>query len=192
MTPIMNGLRALRQAPMFRDRTNVIATSTLGACLAYLLFRFMNWALVKAIWTLPPGAGSSVCRAAQGEGACWAVIHERLRFVLLGAYPFHQQWRPAVACLLFVSLYVVSAIRAWWKPWLLGLWIAVPIGAIILLRGGELGLVGVPSDSWGGLPLTFLLSTVGFAAAFPLAVVLALGMRPAALSRVPRPSRARR
>jgi general L-amino acid transport system permease protein len=57
------------------------------------------------------------------------------------------------------------------------LWIAVPTGAIILLRGGCLGLASVPSDSWGGLPLTFLLSTVGFAAAFPLAVALALGRR---------------
>ena len=39
------------------------------------------------------------------------------------------------------------------------------------------GLDEVPSEFWGGLPLTFLLSTVGFAAAFPLAVVLALGRR---------------
>jgi general L-amino acid transport system permease protein len=95
----------------------------------------------------------------------------------LGAYPFNQQWRPVLACLLFVSLYMASTIRAWWKPWLLGLWITVPIAAIILLHGGLLGLAVVPSEFWGGLPLTFLLSTVGFAAAFPLAVALALGRR---------------
>jgi general L-amino acid transport system permease protein len=178
MTPIVTGsLRALRRAPMFRDRTNVIATAALGACVAYLAFRFVTWAMVNAIWTLPHGSGSSFCRAAKGEGACWAVIHERFRFILLGAYPFDRQWRPALACLLFVSLYVTSTIRAWWKPWLLGLWIAIPAGAILLLRGGLLGLAAVPSDSWGGLPLTFLLSTVGFAAAFPLAVALALGRR---------------
>ena len=178
MTPIMTGwVRALRRTPMFRDWTNVVATSVLGACLAYLAFRFVSWALVNAIWTLPQGAGSSACRAAKGEGACWAIIHERFRFILLGAYPFREQWRPALACLLFVSLYVASTIRAWWKPWLLGLWIAVPTGAIILLHGGFLSLASVPSDSWGGLPLTFLLSTVGFAAAFPLAVALALGRR---------------
>jgi general L-amino acid transport system permease protein len=137
----------------------------------------MNWAVLKAVWTLPQGTDSSSCRAAKGAGACWAVIHERFRFILLGAYPFRELWRPTLACLLFVSLYVASAIRVWWKPWLLGLWIAVPTGAIILLRGGCLGLASVPSDSWGGLPLTFLLSTVGFAAAFPLAVALALGRR---------------
>jgi general L-amino acid transport system permease protein len=35
----------------------------------------------------------------------------------------------------------------------------------------------VPSEFWGGLPLTFLLSTVGFAVALPFAVALALGRR---------------
>jgi len=169
--------RALRRAPMFRDRTNLMATAGLGAGLAYLAFRFVGWAVVTSIWTLPQGTGSQLCRAAMGEGACWAVIHERFRFILLGAYPFHEQWRPALVCLLFVSLYVASGIRAWWKRWVLGLWMVVPIGAIILLRGGLFGLASVPSEFWGGLPLTFLLSTVGFAAAFPLAVVLALGRR---------------
>jgi general L-amino acid transport system permease protein len=176
MTPIAPRLtRALRCTPMFRDRTNVIATAVLGAGIAYLAFRSMRWAVVNAIWTLPRGTGSSLCRAAKGEGACWAVIRERFRFILLGTYPPGEQWRPALVCLLFVSLYVASGIRAWWRPWLLGLWIAVPMGAIILLRGGGLGLAAVPSEFWGGLPLTFVLSTVGFAAAFPLAVVLALG-----------------
>lgn len=178
MTPIVaRWARALRRAPMFRDRRNVIATAAMGACLAYVTFWFARWAVVSAIWTLPRGSGSSLCRAAKGTGACWAVIHERFRFILFGAYPFGEQWRPALVCVLFVSLYVASAIRAWWKPWLLGFWIAAPTGAIVLLRGGLFGLADVPSESWGGLPLTCVLSTVGFAAAFPLAVVLALGRR---------------
>lgn len=155
----------------------MIVMAVLGMLIAYLALRSARWAIANAIWALPQGAGSSLCRAVQGEGACWAVIHERFRFILLGTYPFHQQWRPALVCLLFVVLYAASAMRAWWKPWLLSLWIAVPVGAIVLLRGGLFGLVGVPSEFWGGLPLTFVLSTVGFAAAFPLAVGLALGRR---------------
>jgi general L-amino acid transport system permease protein len=162
---------------MFRDRRNLIATTVLGACIAYIAFWFMSWAAINAIWTLPQGAGSSLCRAQKGEGACWAVIHERSRFILSGAYPFQQQWRPALGCVLFISLYVASAVRAWWRPWLLGMWIVVPAGAILLLRGGLFGLTVVPSEFWGGLPLTFVLSTVGFAAAFPVAVMLALGRR---------------
>jgi general L-amino acid transport system permease protein len=162
---------------MFRDRTNAISTAVLGAALAYVAFRFVSWAVVHAIWTLPQGASSSLCRDAHGEGACWAVISERCRFILFGAYPFAEQWRPALVCLLFVSLYAASALRSWWKPWLLGFWIAVPTAAIALLHGGFFGLADVPSEFWGGLPLTFVLSTVGFGAAFPLAVLLALGRR---------------
>jgi general L-amino acid transport system permease protein len=160
-----------------RDRAGVAATALVAACLAYLGFRFLQWGVVHAHWALPPGAASSLCRASRGQGACWAVVHERFRFILLGAYPYEQQWRPALACLLFVALYAASAVRACWRPWLLGLWIGVPAVAVLLLRGGWLGLAAVPSEAWGGLPLTFLLSTVGFAAAIPPAVGLALGRR---------------
>jgi general L-amino acid transport system permease protein len=160
---------------MFKDRANVIATMVVGACLAYLALRFVSWGVVHATWTLPAGVGSAACRAA--TGACWAVVHDRFRFILFGAYPYDEQWRPALVCLLFVALYAVSAVRAWWTRWLLAGWIAVPAVAVAIMRGGAAGLVAVPSDSWGGLPLTFLLSTVGFAAAFPFGVLLALGRR---------------
>jgi general L-amino acid transport system permease protein len=170
-------VRTLRRAPMLRDRTNAILTVTLGAGLAYLGFRFASWALFHAIWTLPQGADSSVCRAVKGEGACWAVIGERARFILLGVYPVDEQWRPALVCVLFIALYAATAVRAWWTSWLLAAWLAVPLCAVVLLRGGVFGIAGVPSEFWGGLPLTFVLSTVGCAAAFPLAVALALGRR---------------
>jgi general L-amino acid transport system permease protein len=154
-----------------------IVTAVLGVCFGYLAWRLVSWGAVHAIWALPPDAGSAVCRAAKAPGACWAVIHERFRFILFGAYPFDQHWRPAVVCLLIVSLLVASAVPACWKPWLVGSWIAVPLAAIALLGGGLLGLAEVPSQSWGGLPLMLLLSTVGCAAALPPAVALALGRR---------------
>lgn len=165
------------QAPLFRGRINVLVTVVLGGLLAYLGYRFLSWAVVNAIWRLPQGADSAVCRAAKGEGACWAIIGERFRFILAGSFPVDQQWRPGLACLLFVLLYVISAMRACWKPWLLGLWLATPTSAILLLHGGFLSLSVVSSDFWGGLPLTFVLATIGFAAASPLAVALALGRR---------------
>ena len=170
-------MTAVRRAPMFRDRTNAIATVILGAAIAYGGFRFVEWGIVNAIWSLPPNAGSEACRAIRGDGACWAVITERFRFILCGAYPFAEQWRPAVACVLFVILYGASAVRTLWDWRLLLLWIVLPTAAVMLLRGGVLGLSDVPSEFWGGLPLTFLLSTVGFALAFPIAIALALGRR---------------
>jgi general L-amino acid transport system permease protein len=160
-----------------RGRREAAATLVLGLCLAGLGFRLGRWAVAGAIWSLPAGAGSTACRLARAEGACWAVIAERWRFILLGVYPFAEQWRPALACLLFAALYLASARRAWWRPWLLALWIAAPLAAVALLRGGFLGLAQVPSDRWGGLPVTLLLATVASAAGIPPAVALALGRR---------------
>jgi general L-amino acid transport system permease protein len=178
MMNIVSGwIRSLRRAPMLQNRNNVIATVVLGVCLIYFAIRFVSWGVVHATWTVPQGEGSALCGTAKADGACWAVIHERARFILLGTYPFGEQWRPALVCALFITLYLASAVRAWWKPWLLGLWIVVPAASVLLMRGGLFGLAAVPSEYWGGLPLTFVLSTVGFAAAFPLAVALALGRR---------------
>jgi general L-amino acid transport system permease protein len=45
------------------------------------------------------------------------------------------------------------------------------------MAGGVAGLARVPTDQWGGLPLTLMLTVVSMALAFPLAVVVALGRR---------------
>jgi general L-amino acid transport system permease protein len=45
------------------------------------------------------------------------------------------------------------------------------------MGGGWFGLASVPTDSWGGLPLTIMLATFGIVLAYPLAVVVALGRR---------------
>jgi general L-amino acid transport system permease protein len=177
MTPLDRLAASIRRAPMLRDRTNAIATALMGVTLAYAGIRLVEWAVVNAIWWLPPEGGSQACRAVRGDGACWAVVADRFRFMLFGAYPFGEQWRPAVSCLLFATLYSASTVRTWWNWRLLGLWIALTAAAVALLRGGLFGLSDVPSEFWGGLPLTFILSTVGFAVAFPLAVALALGRR---------------
>src|SRR5262249_24398455 len=130
-----------------------------------------------AVWTLPDERSADACHSARGTGACWAIVHERFRYLLLGSYPYEQQWRSAAACLLFVALYGATAVRTWWTMWLLAAWIAVLAGALLLLHGGFAGLSEVPSDAWGGLALTFVLSTGSFAAAFPTAILLALGRR---------------
>jgi len=137
---------SIQRVPMFRDRTNAIATTVLGAAIVYASYRFVTWGVINAIWSLPQDASSQACRAIRGQGACWAVIGERLRFIVSGAYPFAEQWRPAVACLLFVMLYAASAVRAWWRWPLLGLWVLIPASVITLLRGGVFGLSEVPGE----------------------------------------------
>ena len=159
-------------------------SSAVTLVLLYLILRaawgFFDWAVLHAIWTVPEGANgpdTSSCRAMKGIGACWAVVAEKYRFILFGRYPFDQQWRPAVCIGLFVLLYVVSAIRWFWRKELALIWIITLIAIGVLMWGGVLGLPHVPEDVWGGLPITLILATFGLAFAFPLAIVVALGRR---------------
>jgi general L-amino acid transport system permease protein len=133
---------------------------------------FLEWAFVDAVWA---ARGSSACREARG--ACWAFIAEKHRFILFGTYPFEQHWRPALATMLLLALWFLSALRRFWNPWLALLWAAGLTAIGLLMWGGVLGLPYVENERWGGLILTLLLSTFGVAFAFPLSILLALGRR---------------
>jgi general L-amino acid transport system permease protein len=165
-----------RGLPMFHDPFNAVATFLVGGVAAYLAYLFLDWAVARAVWTVDDESANA-CRASSGTGACWAVVSERLRFMLFGTYPYAEQWRPAVGCVLFIMLYLLSAIKQLWRSRLLVLWLVLPACGIAIMVGGVGGLDYVPTEFWGGLPLTFILSTVGFSLAFPLAILLALGRR---------------
>ena len=139
--------------------------------IAAVAIPFAQWALVDAVWR--PDAAA--CRAA--HGACWGFIVEKYRFILFGTYPYGQQWRPAIATALLLALWIASALRTSWKPWLAVAWLAGLCVIGVLMRGGVFGLPYVEDERWGGLILTLLLTTFGLAAAFPLSVLLALGRR---------------
>jgi general L-amino acid transport system permease protein len=146
--------------------------------LVYLAWRtlvpFIDWAFVHAIWQTDDPKD---CRAAKGVGACWALITEKHRFILFGTYPFEQHWRPGLGILLLIALYIVSAMRRFWRPALAGVWLAGLATIGVLMWGGVFGLAYVENERWGGLMLTLILATVGIACAFPLSILLALGRR---------------
>jgi general L-amino acid transport system permease protein len=164
---------AWARANLFSGWGNTAITLVIAYLLWKLALPFLDWALVKAVWWSPDG---SSCRK-PGAGACWALIADKHRFMLFGTYPFDAQWRPALASLIFVALYVVSAIRACWRPWLALVWLAGLAAIGVLMWGGVFGLVFVENERWGGLALTLLLATFGIALAFPLSILLALGRR---------------
>ena len=155
-----------------------VPSSLATLLLVYLAWKaivpFVDWAFVNAIWSAPD---SKPCRDARGVGACWALITEKHRFILFGTYPYEQHWRPALGIGLLLVLYVVSAMRRFWRPALAGLWLAGFVAIGVLMWGGVFGLAYVENERWGGLMLTLLLATVGIAFAFPLSIVLALGRR---------------
>jgi general L-amino acid transport system permease protein len=173
--PAGSALRWLR-ANLLSSPANVIATLTFIYVAWQLLPAFLDWAVGNAIWS---AADARRCREAQGMGACWAFVAEKHRFILFGTYPLDQHWRPALAVLLLLSMYGLSALRAMWRPRLAILWGAGLAVIGVLMWGGVFGLDYVENERWGGLILTLLLSTFGIAFAFPFSILLALGRRSA-------------
>jgi general L-amino acid transport system permease protein len=166
--PVFRWLRA----NLFSNAPNTVIT----LFIVYLLFQalppLIDWAFVDAVWRAPD---SKACRAA--SGACWAFIAEKHRFILFGTYPFEEHWRPALATVLLIALWGLSALRVCWKWWLAIVWASGLALVGVLMWGGVLGLAYVENERWGGLILTLLLTTFGIAFAFPLAVLLALARR---------------
>ncbi|MBE9606155.1 amino acid ABC transporter permease [Acetobacteraceae bacterium H6797] len=179
---------AMVSGPLAWARANLFAnwlSTAVTLALIYLIIRFalsfVDWAFINAIWQVPVTNGvaqTQECRAIKGIGACWAVVTEKHRFILFGTYPYEDHWRPALVCLLFIGLYIVSAMRRFWSvKILLPLWIVTLTLIGVLMWGDVFGLQFVPQERWGGLPITLILSTFSLAFAFPLAILVALGRR---------------
>jgi general L-amino acid transport system permease protein len=165
---------------LFYSWTSSVLTLLLAAVIAKAAYSLLKWAFLNAVWTVPhtaDGPVTDVCRALEGHGACWAVIAEKYRLILFGTYPFDEQWRPAIVVVAFISLFVVSAMRRFWRKELIGVWAAALLGIAVLMWGGVLGLQFVPPSRWGGLALTLIIATIGVAVAFPLSIFVALGRR---------------
>ncbi len=166
------GLPARLRAGLFGNRLSTLTTLVLAALLLYALPQLFDWAVLRARW-LPD---AEACRA-DGVGACWGVVAEKYRIIILGRYPFDEQWRPVLATGLMMALLVASCMRVFWKPWLAALWLGVLGAFFVLMHGDVAGLSRVETDRWGGLPLTILLASLSIAMAFPLALAVALGRR---------------
>jgi general L-amino acid transport system permease protein len=178
---IMLGPWAWARVNLFNSWLSTAVTLAIGYLLVRWTIGFIDWAFVHAIWSVPVTASgtadTAACQINKGIGACWAVIAEKYRFILFGRYPFDQQWRPAICIVLFIGLFIVSAMRRFWRRELILIWLATLVAIGVLMWGGILGMPFVQQDSWGGLPITLILSTFGLAFAFPLAVLVALGRR---------------
>lgn len=165
---------------LFASRWSTLTTLVLALILFDWLNGFVQWAILNAVWSVPgsnESADSTACRSLQGSGACWAVVHEKFRFIMFGTYPFAQQWRPACTILVFIVLYLLSAQRRLWNWRLIPIWVGALLLVLVLMGGGVVGLHPVGTDLWGGLPVTLILATFGLALAFPLAILVALGRR---------------
>jgi general L-amino acid transport system permease protein len=167
-------MRRWLRTNLFPDVFNTALTVLVFALVLAYLPPLLRWALLDAHF--PPDAVA--CAASQKSGACWGVIVEKYRFILLGRYPADASWRPVLASLLAIGTLLFAALG-----WLRGAISAalalliMPLLCIALMAGGVLGLAVVPSELWGGLPLTLLLTVAGMLGALPLGIVTAYGRR---------------
>ncbi|MDF3073902.1 MAG: amino acid transporter permease [Alphaproteobacteria bacterium] len=158
---------------LFGSLRDSIITVLLGAVLLYVGWGFFKWAVIGATWTAQT---ADACRANAG-GACWAYLVEKAPFMLYGTYPFEERWRPTIVSLLIIAMLVSSCDRRMWNWRLAAMWVVGFAVSWILMFGGVFGLPYVETGLWGGLPVTLILSVVALAAAFPMAILLALGRR---------------
>lgn len=164
-------IRWLRRSFSTVPRTAVSLIVLAG--LAIVLPGLIRWGVTEAVWT----GGPAACVGA--NGACWAFIGAKLRFILLGLYPPGESWRPVLVFVLLSVSIGCTAVPRLWSRWLAVGWIA-SFAATLWLMGGGGPLALVPAARWGGLPLTLLLTVVGLGLGLPLGILLALARRSSA------------
>lgn len=159
---------------LFSSVGNSILTVLTVLLLAWLVPVLYDFLIGKAVFT----GTIEDCRA-QPAGACWIYIQNRASFMIYGFYPTDQYWRPNTVFVLGLLLVIPLLMpRVPYKLLnLIGFFVIYPIIAVILLVGGLFGLEHVPTDKWGGLMLTLVLSVVGVVGSFPIGILLALGRR---------------
>ncbi|MFS8048183.1 amino acid ABC transporter permease [Rhizobium sp. BR 314] len=156
---------------LFDNWPNAIITIISLAILLWMTAPLLRWVGSAAIW----GGTGSDC-SAEGAGACWAFIIAKFRFIVFGFYPPVLQWRPALAIVCILALLFMSADPRSWGFKLLIFWPIVLV-LVWLLMAGVVVSPPVPTNQWGGLPITLLVSVIGLATAFPVALLLALARR---------------
>jgi general L-amino acid transport system permease protein len=114
---------------LFSSWGNSITTVVLVVAAGSILSNFLNWAVVNAVWTAPTGQD---CR---GHGACWALIHEKYRYIFFGSFPYEQQWRPLLAIITMLAMLILSSDRRNWNSRLLSIWGVGSFVAFLLMFG---------------------------------------------------------
>lgn len=169
MTTASPRLLTTLRAGLLGTRTNTLITVATLLVLSQILPPLLRWLVLDATF-----AGDAA--ACTREGACWAFVTAKLRFILFAFYPSELLWRPALIILLLAAILVASALPRFWGRPLLIAW-PLTILACWLLMQGTFTATPVPSNQWGGLPVTLFVWAVCFAAATPIAVLLALARR---------------
>ena len=167
------GAIAWLKANLFSSVGNSLMTVALVAVAFWTLSHALDWSVFNAVF----GANLEACNNLRGIGACWGVVAEKGRLIVMGRYPDTEHWRPVIATALMLGVVILSCMPRFWNKALPLVWVVMLAVYFTLMKGGVLGLTEVPTDQWGGLPLTVMLTVVSMTMAFPLSIFVALGRR---------------
>ena len=168
--PLPVTLRWRLLAPLVDNRWNAAVTLLCLLPIGWAAPAVLRWSVTDAVFV----GSRDACQAA--SGACWAFVGDKLSFFLFGFYPADLRWRPGLAVLLIATLIGCSMLPRFWHWRLLLAWLAGAAAALLLMLGGA-GLTVVPTNQWGGLPVSLMVTLAGVLGGFPLGVLLALGRR---------------
>lgn len=168
-----SGLVAWLRKNLFASVSDTILTILAVLLLLWLVPQLYGFLIGRAV---PPGGTVEQCRV-ENVGACWAYIASEIEFFIYGFYPMAEYWRPNI---VFAMLALIGLPLLWpsapFKVINAILFLVVfPIASVILLSGGMFGLRYVPTEQWGGLLVTLIISVVGISLSLPLGILLALG-----------------
>ena len=169
----VSGIVAWLQKNLFATPTDAILT-ILGVLFLYVVIPpLYNFVIGNAV---PPGGTVEQCRV-ENVGACWAYIASEIEFFIYGFYDIPQQWRVnivfALGALLLVPLLWP---KVPFKRTNAVLFLFVfPVVSFFLINGGVFGLKVIPTEKWGGLLVTLIISVVGITLSLPIGILLALG-----------------
>ena len=161
-------------------RKNLFANVT-DTLLTVLGVLFLLWAVPPLYGFLignavPPGGTVEQCRV-ENAGACWAYIAAKMDFFIYGFFPVEEYWRPnivfAIGTVLLIPLFIPKAPLKRTNAVLF--FLVFPVFTYFLLSGDAIGLRPVPTEQWGGLLVTLIISLVGIFGSIPLGILLALG-----------------
>jgi general L-amino acid transport system permease protein len=174
----VSALRVLRER-LFSGPVNSILTLLSLALLVAVAWPTLRFLLVDAVWQ---GEDRTAClaeSAGREVGACWPFVAAKFDQLMFGFYPASQRWRVVltylVGALLLAPLLVPRAPFKLVNALLF--FVAYPVAAYVLLRGGMFELRLVETNFWGGLLVTLVITFTGIVGSLPLGILLALGRR---------------
>ena len=154
---------------LFATPLDIIITLVITFFLIQVIPPLLDWAIFDASFS-----GTTKADAV-GSGANWIFIKEKFSMFMYGFYPHSEIYRLEIllaVTVVFIILfkYIIKSI-----PQKVFLFILYSIVGFILIKGGYFGLVDVPTNKWGGLLLTLIVSFVGISLSIPIGIVLAFG-----------------